>query len=297
MARLFKCGPGLLSYGFFMNTISNPVFPIQSDIRVRQGDLGRNGAVSTIGMARWLEDARIRVRMSRFERLVDAGEFGPHQIIFVSQKVEQLAPVYGTHAEVKVHTGIRRIGRSSFTYEQAVFSRGERVGRGRSTVLNLGPAGPLALPDELIADLTDLSIPDSVETTENRPGTERQKRDHYAFFAPLRARIGDVDINQHVNYLALTTWYDEAVATFTAAALDEDGLVPDLAPSSYRIDYIGEVTYPGDYEIGVLVSSFDADSVHYELGIFSSGACLGIGDAIGARGMLSARALGPGGPR
>ncbi|MFE9578579.1 hypothetical protein ACFYO1_19480 [Nocardia sp. NPDC006044] len=278
-----------------MNSISYPVFPVQCDIRVRQGDLGRNGAVSTVGMARWLEDARIRVRLSRFERLVDAGGFGAHQIIFVSQRIERLAPVYGTHAEVKVHTGIRRIGRSSFTYAQAVFSRGELVGRGGATVLNLGPAGPLALPDELIADLTELSVPDS-SGTENRPGAERQKRDHYVFFAPLRARIGDVDINQHVNYLALTTWYDEAIAAFTAAALGADGLVPDLAPSSYRIDYLGEVTYPGDYEIGVLVTAFDADSVHYELGIFSGNTCLGIGDGAGARGVLSARALGPGGP-
>ncbi|MFC9433799.1 hypothetical protein [Nocardia sp. NPDC057030] len=280
-----------------MNSISNPGFPVQCDIRVRQGDLGRDGAASTVGMARWLEDARIRVRMSRFERLVDAGGFGAYQIIFVSQQIERLAPVHGTHAEVQVHTGIRRIGRSSFTYEQAVFAPGRQVGRGGATVLHLGPAGPVALPEELIADLTELSIPDSSGSTADRPGAERQKRDHYGFFAPLRARIGDVDINQHVNYLALATWYDEAVATFAAAAADAEALVPDLAPSSYRIDYLGEVTYPGDYEIGVLVTAFDAAAVHYELGIFSGSACLGIADAVGARGPLSARALGPGGPR
>ncbi|WP_433657839.1 hypothetical protein ACQPW1_39140 [Nocardia sp. CA-128927] len=280
-----------------MESISYPVFPVQCDIQVRQGDLGRNGAVSTVGMARWLEDARIRLKMPRFERLVGAGEFGPHQIILVSQSVEQLAPVYGTDADVQVHTGIRRIGRSSFTYQQAVFAGGERVGSGGATVLNLGPAGPLALPDELVADLSDLSVPDSSETAAARPDAERRQRDHYAFFAPLRARIGDVDINQHVNYLALATWYDEAVAAFTAAAIGEGGLVPDLSPSSYRIDYIGEVTYPGDYEIGVLVRSFDVDSVRYELGIFVGSTCLGIADAIGGRGVLSARSLGPGGPR
>ncbi|MFI6169155.1 hypothetical protein ACIBCN_20415 [Nocardia sp. NPDC051052] len=280
-----------------MSPISSSVFPVQCDIRIRQGDLGRDGAASTVGVARWLEDARIRVRTPRFERLVGAGGFGPHQIILVSQSAERLATVYRTDAEVQVHTGIRRIGRSSFTYEQAVFAGGERVGGGGATVLNLGPAGPLALPEELIADLTDLSVPDSSETATTRPGAERAQRDHYAFFAPLRARIGDVDSNQHVNYLALTTWYDEAVAAFTTVAMDEDGLVPDLSPSSYRIDYIGEVTYPGDYEIGVRVRSFDVDSVRYELGIFGGGTCLGIADAVGARGVLSPKSLGPGGPR
>lgn len=280
-----------------MSSLSYPAFPSQCDIRVRQGDLGRNGAVSTIGMARWLEDARIRVKMPQFERLVGAGEFGPHQIIFVSQSVERLAPVYRTDADVQVHTGIRHIGRTSFTYQQAIFAGGKRVGSGGATVLLLGTAGPLALPDELIADLTDLSIPDSNETAATRPGAERRQRDHYAFFAPLRARIGDVDGNQHVNYLALATWYDEAVTAFTTAAIGAGGLVPDLAPSSYRIDYIGEVTYPGDYEIGVLVRSFDEDSVRYELGIFIGSTCLGIADATGARGELSAESLAPAVPR
>ncbi|MFD6161618.1 hypothetical protein ACFWF7_01945 [Nocardia sp. NPDC060256] len=280
-----------------MNTGSYLGFPAQCVIRARQADLGRNGSVSTIGMARWLEDARIRLKMPQFERLVDVGGFGSHQIIFVGQSVEKLAPAYLTDADAQVHTGIRRIGRSSFTYQQAAFAGGKRVGSGEATVLHLGPAGPLALPDELIADLTELSLQDSSETAASRPGAERQHRDYYAFFAPLRARIGDVDGNQHVNYLALATWYDEAVAAFTAAAIGADGLVPDLSPSSYRIDYLGEVTYPGDYEIGVLVRSFDAESVRYELGIFLGSTCLGIADAGGARGVLPARSLGPGGPR
>ncbi|MFI9503785.1 hypothetical protein [Nocardia sp. NPDC052566] len=280
-----------------MDSVSAASFPAQCDIRVRHGDLGRDGTVSTIGMARWLEDARIRLRMPRFERHAGDGEFGPHQIIFVSQSVERLARVDHTAADVQVHTGIRRIGRSSFTYEQAVFAGGRRVGGGSATVLHLGPEGPLALPGELIADLNDLAMPDSSETAAPRSGAERRQRDRYPFFVPLRARIGDVDANQHVNYLAQATWYDEAVAAFTAAALGVDGPAPDLSPSSYRIDYLGEVTYPGDYEIGVLVRAFDGDRVDYELGIFRGRTCLGVADATGARGTLSARSFGLGGPR
>jgi acyl-CoA thioester hydrolase len=41
------------------------------------------------------------------------------------------------------------------------------------------------------------------------------------------------------------------------------------------------VTYPGDYEVGIAVCSFDAESVHYELGVFRDSACLGVADAIG----------------
>ncbi|MEU9900555.1 hypothetical protein ACIBCS_43495 [Streptomyces phaeochromogenes] len=282
-----------------MTPISDPAFQAKVDIQVRQGDLGRNGCVSTIGMARWLEDARLRVQLPRFERLVGAGEFDPFQIVLVSQGVELLAPAHREDTNTQVHTGVGRIGRSSFTFEHEVFADNKRVGCGEATVLLLGTAGPLALPDELTADLTALAMPDSSRSVVNRPDAERHERDHYAHFTPLRARISDVDSNQHVNFIALATWYDEAVAAFTSAALGvgKGDLLPDLSPSSYRINYVREVTYPGDYEIGILVSAFDADSVHYELGIFLDGTCLGVADAVGTRGELSARSLAPGGPR
>jgi acyl-CoA thioester hydrolase len=281
----------------FMSCIGTLAFPVQSDIRVRQGDLGRNGSVSTIGMARWLEDARLRVELPRFERLVRAGKVDPFQIVLVSQSVERLAPAHRTDTDIQVHTGVRRIGRSSFTFEHAVAVGSKRVGCGEATVLLLGAAGPLTLPDELVADLTALDLPDSSETVMARPDAERCRRDRYGYFAPLGARIGDVDSNQHVNFIVLATWYEEAVAAFTLAALEvgERGPVPDLSPSSYRINYVGEVTYPGDYEIGVVVRSFDARSVWFELGIFLGSTCLGVADAIGPRGELPVQSLVPSG--
>ncbi|MGI5196822.1 hypothetical protein ACQEVY_24800 [Streptomyces sp. CA-288835] len=277
-----------------MTEVRDFTFPTQLDVRVRQADLGRDGSVSTTGVARWLEDARLRVRLRRFERLVAAGQFDPFHILLVSQRVERLAPVGRADAGIQVHTGVRRIGRSSFTFEHAVFVGSKRVGSGEATIVLSGAAGPLALPDELIADLADLQLPESGQTGMTRPGAERHQRDHYAYFAPLRARIGDVDSNQHVNFIALATWYDEAITAFAleAIGLGEGGLVPDLAPWSYRIQYVGEVTYPGDYEIGIRVRAFDddsVDSVHYELGIFRGGKCLGVADAIGPRGELSTK--------
>ncbi|NGO13502.1 hypothetical protein G5C60_39370 [Streptomyces sp. HC44] len=276
-----------------MNDIGDAVFPTQLDVRLRQADLGRDGSASTIGVARWLEDARLRVRLRRFERLVAAGQFDPFHIVLVSQRVERLAPVARADASVQVHTGVRRIGRSSFTFEHAVFVGSKRVGSGEATIVLSGAAGPLALPDELIADLMDLQLPESGQTVVTRPGAERHQRDHYAHFAPLRARIGDVDSNQHVNFIALATWYDEAIAAFAwqAIGLGEGGRVPDLSPWSYRIQYVGEVTYPGDYEIGILVRALDVDSVHYELGVFRGSKCLGVADATGPRGELSAKSV------
>ncbi|MEV2211205.1 thioesterase family protein [Streptomyces sp. NPDC050997] len=276
-----------------MNTPDGQRLGIQIDVRVRQADLGRNGSASTTGMARWLEDARIRLRLHRFERLIGKGGFGPYQILLVGQRVNRLAPAGPTGTHVQVHTGVCRIGRSSFTFEQVIMVDGKHVGRGDATVVLADNSGPLQLPDELIADLDEMQLPETGTSAAARPRPERLQRAHYSHWATLRSRIGDVDSNQHVNFIALTTWYDEAVATFTSHSIGTSGAgsVPDLPPSSYQIQYLGEVTYPGDYEIGLTVRSVDTDSVHYELGIFHDSTCLSVADAIGPRGELTSEAL------
>ncbi|MBZ6230340.1 acyl-CoA thioesterase [Streptomyces olivaceus] len=276
-----------------MNTPDDQRLGVQLDVRVRQADLGRNGSASTIGMARWLEDARIRLRLHRFERLVGEGGFGPFQILLVGQRVDRLAPAGPTGTHVHVHTGVGRIGRSSFTFTQAITADGRQVGDGDATVVLAGDSGPLQLPDELIADLDEMRLPETGTPAAARPRPERLQRAHYSHWTTLRSRIGDVDSNQHVNFIALTTWYDEAVAAFTSHSTGTGaaGPVPDLPPSSYQVQYLGEVTYPGDYEIGLTVRSADTGSVHYELGIFHDSTCLSVADAIGPRGEPAAEAL------
>ncbi|ATL85170.1 hypothetical protein SMALA_4940 [Streptomyces malaysiensis subsp. malaysiensis] len=244
-------------------------------------------------MARWLEDARIRLRLRRFERLTGTGGFGPYQILLVGQRVNRLAQAGPTGTRVQVHTGVRRVGRSSFTFEQAIVVGGKHVGSGDATVVLADNSGPLQLPDELIADLAEMRLPETGSSAAARPRPERLQRAHYPYWAPLRSRIGDVDSNQHVNFIALATWYDEAVATFALHSIGTSGAgsVPDLPPWSYQIQYLGEVTYPGDYEIGLTVRSVDTESVYYELGVFRDSTCLGVADAVGPLGKLTAEAL------
>ncbi|MER6312482.1 hypothetical protein ABT237_01745 [Streptomyces sp. NPDC001581] len=172
-------------------------------------------------------------RLHRFERLLGEGGFGPFRILLVGQRVSRLAPA------------------------APVGTRGKHVGSGDATVVLADNSGPLRLPDELIADLDEMQLPETgvagrSAATRLRP--ERLHRAHYSYWAPLRSRIGDVDSNQHVNFIALATWYDEA--------------------------------YPGEYEIALTVRSVDTGSVHYELGVFRGSTCLGVADAIGPHGKL-----------
>lgn len=276
-----------------MNSSEHQSAGVEVDVPVRQADLGRDGSASTIGMARRLEDARIRLPLHRFERLIAEDGFGPFRILLVGQRVSRLAPVGPVGTRVQVHTGVRRVGRSSFTFGQEAMVGDKHVGSGDATVVPADRSGPLRLPDELIADLDDTRLPETGAAgwlAATRPSPERLHRAHYSYWTPLRSRIGDVDSNQHVNFIALATWYDEAVAAFTSDTIGTTvgGSVPDLPAWSYEIQYLGEVTYPGTYEIALTVRSLDARSVHYELGVFRDRTCLGVADAIGPRGELPA---------
>ncbi|MFF4260696.1 hypothetical protein [Streptomyces virginiae] len=98
-------------------------------------------------MAHRLEDARIRLRLHRFERPIGEGGVGPFRILLVGQHISRLAPA----------------------------------------------------------------------ATRLRP--ERLHRADCSYGVPLRSRIGDVDTDQHVNFIALATWYDEAVAAFASDSI------------------------------------------------------------------------------
>jgi acyl-CoA thioester hydrolase len=231
-----------------------------TEIRLRPGDIGPSGVAGPVGLARWLDEARLRVRLTRFERL--AGALPPFKIVFAGQHVAVLGPVRFADGTVKVHTGIGRIGKSSVTYEHGVYSGDARVGTGSATIVLLGADGPLPLPDELVADLEELRVPSLRPAEPPRPDPSRRLRDYYPAFDTIRARASDVDINGHVNFIAQTTWYEEA----TVAAGGD--------PTSYRVHYLGEVTYPGSYDIGIRPVG-----PGYELALFAGDECRGIADA------------------
>ncbi|KOG89617.1 hypothetical protein [Streptomyces varsoviensis] len=99
-----------------MNASDDQRFGVRIDVRVRQADLGRDGSASTMGMARRLEDARSRLRLRRFERLVGTGGLGPFQVLLVGQGVDRLAP-----GGYEIGLAVRSADAESVRYELSVF--------------------------------------------------------------------------------------------------------------------------------------------------------------------------------
>src|SRR4051795_9584204 len=90
-------------------------FPILRSVAPRYADLGGDGTVSTMGIARWLEESRVQAHLPAFRRLVDDGGFAPFRILLAAQRLVVRAPM-PRDREYRVGVGVRRLGNSSFSY-------------------------------------------------------------------------------------------------------------------------------------------------------------------------------------
>ncbi|MEU1305204.1 MULTISPECIES: hypothetical protein [Streptomyces] len=268
-------------------------FPDHQQVVQRFGDLAPDGTTSTVALSRLFEHPRVGLRFPRFDKLTADGGFKPYRILLVGQRVERQTAFGKVGATVRIGTGIRAIGRSSYTYGQGMFVDGHLVATAEATIVLADKSGPITLPDELLADLEELQLPETSTAVASKPDPHRRERQYYPASATVHSRVGDVDLNQHVNYIAQLGWYDEAIASYAHRLLGDDAArkLPRYLPWRYRVTYLGEVLHPHSYDIGIAVSGHDEHTVHYELGLFDDGQCLGTADAAAPRGKLSATAL------
>jgi acyl-CoA thioester hydrolase len=268
-------------------------FPDRRQVVERFGDLAPDGTTSTVALARLFEHPRVGLRFPRFDKLTADGGFGPFHILFAGQRVERRTAFGEFGATLRIGTGIRAVGRSSYTYGQGMFAGGQLVATAEATIVLAGKSGPITLPDELLADLDELRLPETGAPAASKPDPRRRDRRYYPAAATVHARVGDVDLNRHVNYIAQLGWYDEAIASHAHGVLGAGTArkLPGFVPWRYRVSYLGEVLYPGSHDIGIAVSGHDEHTVHYELGLFDRGQCRGTADAAAPRGALPDAAL------
>ncbi len=276
--------------------LTEDTFPHHQQVVQRFGDLAPDGTISTVALSRLFEHPRVGLRLPRFGKLTAGGGFTPYQILFVSQRVERLTAFGRVGSTVRVGTGVRATGRSSYTYGQGMFVDERLVATAEATVVLADGSGPIALPDELLADLAGLRLPGTGAPAASKPEPRRRERQYYPATATVHSRVGDVDVNRHVNYIAQLGWYDEAIASHAHRLLGDDAArkLPRYLPWRYHVNYLGEVLHPRSYDIGIAVTGHDEHTVRYELGLFDGGQCLGTADAAAPRGGLSAAALADG---
>lgn len=112
-----------------------------------------------------------------------------------------------------------------------------------------------------------------------KPEPHRLVRASYPYFRRVIARFSDMDVEGHLNNVALASFYEDARVSFLHdLAGDERGKSFRFVIASIRISYLAEAHYPGDYDVGLGVTRFGNASFDIGCGLFIGANCVGVCD-------------------
>lgn len=105
-------------------------------------------------------------------------------------------------------------------------------------------------------------------------------RDPYRAWTRVSIRYNDLDPLGHVNNTAMAIFFEQARCELIAPRLKAHGRQLDMVLASTAIEYLHEITYPGEVEVGTLASRIGTKSFTLQHGVFQNGICAGTGQVV-----------------
>ncbi|WP_436771563.1 acyl-CoA thioesterase [Yinghuangia sp. YIM S09857] len=116
------------------------------------------------------------------------------------------------------------------------------------------------------------------------PDPARLRLDSYPFVREVPARFADMDIQRHINNVAIASFYEDGRANLNmrmfgdelfASARDFRFVVLET-----RVRYLREAPFPATYRVGVGITRFGRSSLEYGLGLFHDDVCVGLCETV-----------------
>lgn len=255
-------------------------FPCQLTIPVRWNDIGADGRVGPVELARYYEDSRVALirQMHRDSPLAHRG----FKVFVARLYAEQFRPV-SFPQDLLMGAGISRIGNSSYVITIAAFADGVCVGR--SETMNVAVddhSRPMPIPDNYREILARESVADAGQRTPaGRPTPQRLELDRYPHQLELDTRFSDTDLIGHINNVSILRYYDDGLASLLAEAHDSwQPLLEQGAGLTVVSDtaFVGESHHSYALRVGSAVSRVDEQTLTVEQGLFQRGNCVGVRD-------------------
>ena len=112
----------------------------------------------------------------------------------------------------------------------------------------------------------------------------RLRLESYPIVDEIAARFGDMDVNAHLNNLALESLHENARATMNRrllpGAYDGAGRRLRLVTSQNAVHFLAEAHWPSMIQTGAGVGNVGRTSYVASTGLFVGGACIGVCDTV-----------------
>ena len=120
-------------------------------------------------------------------------------------------------------------------------------------------------------------------TTAARPDPLRLRLECYPYVDEIAVRFADMDVNAHLNNLALESLHENARATMNRQLLPgayRTGPRLRLVTSQNAVHFLAEAHWPGMIQTGAGVGRIGRTSYVASTGLFVEGRCIGVCDTV-----------------
>jgi acyl-CoA thioester hydrolase len=123
--------------------------------------------------------------------------------------------------------------------------------------------------------------PDWITTT-GRPHPDRQNLDIYPIVESKTARYGDMDVNGHLNHLALEALHEDARAgineRYVPGTYDPTRHTFRLVTSQNVVHFLAEAHWPAVIDVGIGIGAIGRSSIVVSSGLFLRDQCISVCD-------------------
>ena len=102
----------------------------------------------------------------------------------------------------------------------------------------------------------------------------------FSAWTTVSVRYNDLDPLGHVNNAAMAIFLEQARCELITPKLKAHGRQFDMVLASTKLDYLHELKYPGQVEIGTIATRIGSTSFDLAHGVFQDGVCAGTGSVV-----------------
>jgi acyl-CoA thioester hydrolase len=114
-----------------------------------------------------------------------------------------------------------------------------------------------------------------------KPAHPLADRKRFKVWNTDKLRLTDVDHQHHVNNAVFAVLYNSVRADFLHAHVRPLVAESDMfALVKITVEYLAEMHYPGEVEVGIAITHFGRTSITFAQGMFKDGKCTSVAEAI-----------------
>ncbi|GGE13000.1 hypothetical protein GCM10011529_19220 [Polymorphobacter glacialis] len=115
-----------------------------------------------------------------------------------------------------------------------------------------------------------------------RNDPRRRAMEAYPWTVTMETRFADMDVNRHLNNVAITRFFEEARIRFNwqMIAAAKPMPRPHYLVAHVSVDFLGEGAYPAPVTMTYAVGDIGRTSFRSLMGMFQDGACIALCDSV-----------------